>query len=202
MLRSPPIFDDFCGLARADFRGVRLVEFCGVSGSGKSTAIEFLCREHRDFRERQPIVVAPASAPVGDAPSGALVVVEEVRRPWDLRFVARLLRRGATVLTASHLRPAWSAPLGLRWRRRAYTLDRDWRKITRFLAAECIEHTPQAVRRYCRRYGANYIDAALILERRPGASFDDALAHFERYCRLELNPELPPRAPRARSSAE
>ena len=188
MLLSPPIFDDFCGLADADFRGVRLIEFFGVSGAGKSTAIDFLCREHPDFRGREAMLVTPGAMDPGCAPAGALVVVEEVRRPSDLRCVAELLRRGATALVASHLRPAWSAPLGIRWRRRCFQLDGDWRKISRFLDRQGVEHSPAAVQRYCRRYGANYVDAALILERLPNATFDAALASFERFCRLELNP--------------
>jgi hypothetical protein len=102
--------------------------------------------------------------------------------------VAALLRRGATALVASHLRPAWSTPLGIRWRRRWFRLDRDWRKISRYLDQQGVEHTAAAVQRYCRRYGANYVDAALIMERRPDATFDAALAHFERFCRLELDP--------------
>jgi hypothetical protein len=188
MLHSPPIFDDFCGLADADFRGVRLVEFFGVSGAGKSTAIGFLCREHRDFCEREAVVVTPGETDVRDVPDGSLAIVEEVRQPRDLRCVVSLLHRGATALVASHLRPAWSAPLGIRWRRRRFRLDRNWRKISRYLDQQGVGHTTAAVQHFCRRYGANYVDAALIIERRPDATFDAALAHFERFCRLDLNP--------------
>ena len=39
-----------------------------------------------------------------------------------------------------------------------------------------------------RRVGANYVDVEFILERRPGASFDEALAYFLKFCQLDLNP--------------
>ena len=34
----------------------------------------------------------------------------------------------------------------------------------------------------------NYLDVDVILERRPGASFDEALSHFLKFCRLDLTP--------------
>ncbi|HMO83570.1 MAG TPA: hypothetical protein PKC18_01485 [Lacipirellulaceae bacterium] len=186
MHRFPPIFDDHCRLADADFRGVRLVEFCGGSGAGKSTAIAYLCTQHPQFRDRPVTTVDPARPLPATTAAGELVVVEELYRRRHLGAVVALLRRGATVLAASHLRPAWSAPLGLRWRRRSFTLDRDWTKIVRHLQRRGVPHSDAAVRAYCRRYGANYVDAEIILERCPEASFDAALARFERHCRLEL----------------
>ena len=45
---------------------------------------------------------------------------------------------------------------------------------------------------YCRRYGANYVDADLIVERYRHTSFDVALARFERHCRIDMAPALSP----------
>ena len=38
----------------------------------------------------------------------------------------------------------------------------------------------------------NYLDVDVILERRPGASFDEALSHFLKFCRLDLTPNPHP----------
>lgn len=184
------MFDDACGLARVDFAGVRLIEFHGCSGSGKSTAIGYLCGHHPQFRDREPATVAP-HRPLPSVSRGSLVVVEEVHEVRHLAAVVALLRRGATVLAASHLHPAWFAPLGLRWRRMWFRLDRDWTKISRHLDRLGVEHSAEAVRAYCRRYGANYVDVGIILERSPGTSFDAALARFDRRCRMDVRRIVP-----------
>jgi hypothetical protein len=185
---SPPIFDDAYGLSAANFGGVRLIAFCGVSGAGKSTAIDYLCRRHRDFRQRPALVVAPADAATTAIPEQCVVVVEELRKPPELRVLGTLLRRGATVLAASHLVPAWFTPFRLWAPTRCYRLDKDWRKIARYLQRRQIVYSEGAVQRYCQRYGANYIDVDVILERCPAPRFDDALARFERFCDVRRCP--------------
>jgi len=174
-------------LQSADFRGVRLVAFCGVSGAGKSTAIDFV-RRRPEFCQREGVVASPAGVNALGHVRGRLVVVEELLRPGDLRCVWRLLRGGATVLAASHLRPAWLAPFRLLAPMRCYQIDRDWQKIARYLDRCSVAYTPAAVQQYCRRYGANYVDAGIVLERFPGVPFDEALARFERFCRLDVRP--------------
>ena len=47
--QSPILFDDFLGLEGEDFRQTRLIVFAGISGSGKSTALKFLCDHHPAF---------------------------------------------------------------------------------------------------------------------------------------------------------
>lgn len=185
---EPANFDDAYGLDAADFSGVRLVLFCGVSGSGKSTAITHLCQTHPDFRQRESAAIHPSDTQSLTSPRGRLVVVEELRRPRDLYGVAGLLRRGATVLAASHLAPVWLVPLRLAVKSRCYTMDRDWHKIARHLERRGISYTPQAVQAYCRKYGANYIDLDIIVEHFPGVPFDQALSCFERFCRIDLRP--------------
>lgn len=188
MLPCLPNFDDAYGLGDADFRGVRLVAFCGVSGAGKSTAIDYLRWQHRDFADQPSEVVTTSEAAKLRDVRGRLIVVEELRTPRDLGAIWTLLRGGATVLAASHLAPAWLAPFRLLAPVRCYAIDRDWRKIARFLDRAGVEHSTDAVRAYCRRYGANYVDAQVILERFPAMRFDDALAGFQRFCRLETSP--------------
>jgi hypothetical protein len=51
-----------------------------------------------------------------------------------------------------------------------------------------VAYSTDAVQAYCRRYGANYVDAEVIVERFPGRRFDEALAGFERFCSLDVRP--------------
>ena len=47
--QRPIPFDDYLGLGREAFRRTRLIVFAGISGSGKSTALKFLCDHHPEF---------------------------------------------------------------------------------------------------------------------------------------------------------
>ena len=159
-------FDDFLGLGARDFSPHRVVAFVGESGSGKSTAIRFLREQHPDFKRRHTLVIDEVSA--ADLP-----------RLW------LPLARGATLLLASHL-PAWIVRAALPCTCAAvFRTDRDRGKILRYLRAQGIAASAQAVEAYVRRFGATYTDVDLILERFPGHSFDAALARFERFCRLQ-----------------
>jgi hypothetical protein len=163
-----PEFDDFLGLAQRDFSRHRAIVFLGESGSGKSTAIEFLLRHHPHLAARPAAVMDEILHPAGIARAGALVA------------------RGATLLAASHLHAAWFLPLRLLGRTALLRTDRDHGKIERYLQRRGVDASRHALRAYVRRYGATYTDLELILERFPGMSFDAALARFAKLCRLEL----------------
>ena len=117
-----------------------------------------------------------------------LVVLDDVRFLQQLMPLGRLLRLGNTVLVASHLAANCYLPLRLFWPSRLFVMDRDERKIERYLAQNQVAFRRQSVQQYCQLFGANYLDVDFILERRPGASFDEALAHFLKFCQLELTP--------------
>ena len=172
--RFDDAFDDALGLAARSFAGVDLISFHGRSGAGKSAAIRFLLAEHPDLRQEG-----------GAAPREGVTVFDDLLGPRETLDVVRALRRGRRVLAACHFHPRWLAPLGLRWRTVAFDLDAHPEKIERWLTARGIAHTHDAVRHFCHHYGANYTDAAIILERSPGQGFDQALSRFLRNCRIE-----------------
>ncbi len=194
-----PGFDDHLGLLSRDLSGVRLLALHGVSGSGKSTAIDQLLEVHPAFRDR-PVnrVIGPCIDWRRLEPSAELVVVDECRAPQDLRGLVRLLRRGHRVLAASHL-PLWtSVALGLAWPVLALATDRDPAKIERYLAALGADFSAERVRALCARFGATYAWVDLILVFDGGRDFDRACERFERCCRVEITPRRPARG-RSRS---
>ncbi len=164
---NPGDFDDFLGLAGRDFSRHRAVAFIGCSGSGKSTAIDFLVRHHADFQGRD------------------VIVVDEAASRREIRDLAPAIRNGNRILIATHLRP-WvirsALPL---WSVAILRTDIDAAKIARRLERSDVAASRNAIRAYIRRYGASYTDLDVILERFPGRSFDDALALFERFCRSD-----------------
>lgn len=181
----PDLFDDFLGLAARDFARHRLVVFRGCSGSGKSTAIDWLLRSHPDFVRKDvtrmdgPPLIAPESL-------SSLTVVDEIVSPRELPLVARFLARGATLLVATHLSPAWFRPFQMAVRTSIFTTDVDRAKIARHLGRLGLPATPRAVDLYVRRFGANYTDIDIILERCPAPTFDAALATFTKFCSVAM----------------
>ncbi len=174
---APILFDDFLGLNNESFERTRLIVFTGISGSGKSTALKFLCDQHPAFSggSMHWIWTLGKSWDPTRVSGKRLVVVDEVNHPRQLPAVARLLKRNQTVAVASHLRPSWFLPLSLRWRTIHFRTDRDRSKISRYLSRLGVSHSAGAVTEFCRLYGSNYVDLDCILERHPGSSLDQAL---------------------------
>ncbi|MFP6620065.1 MAG: hypothetical protein VB877_12015 [Pirellulaceae bacterium] len=182
--------DDYHQLMGLDLTSTRLVVFQGMSGSGKTTAIDYLCKHHDQFRGRSVRTFRLAGPRCLLPPlREQLVVLDDVRFLRQLLPLGRLLRRGNTVLVASHLLPVYFMPWRLRWPSRVFVMDQDEAKIERYLARKEVGFSREAVLQYCRLFGANYLDVDFILERRPGNNFDEALAHFLKFCELDLTPD-------------
>ena len=163
-----PPYIDALDLAGRDFSRRRVIVFCGESGSGKSSAIRFVIAAHPS---------------IGADPGR--IVIEELRHWRDLGVFLRALMRRRRLLVASHL-PVWlHRLLGVLAPTDVIALDTHPEKISRWLDARDVPYSSEAVAAFCARFGANYTDAALILDHRPGATFDAALGWFLKRCRLE-----------------
>jgi hypothetical protein len=166
-------FDDYLGLAERPLGRFHAVTFHGRSGAGKSSALAFV-------RERHP------QLGVGRGETDA--VFDDLVSARSVPAIARTLASGRRVLAACHFHPRWLLPLRARWRIASFALDPLPVKVERWLAARGIDHSPEAVAAFCRRFGANYTDLGLVLEYAPDASFDRALTRFLRECRVEHTP--------------
>ena len=155
-------FDDFLRLDAQDFSRTRLLLFYGVSGSGKTTAIQHL---------KQRI--------------DGLMVLDEIVARRDIRKLGSLLREYRQVAAATHVCPIRFWTLRLRYRTRVFCTDRDPAKLGRLLDRRSVSYSPASLWTFTRRYGANYTDLDIILERYPDVGFDEALARFEQFCEIE-----------------
>ncbi|MGA7613936.1 MAG: hypothetical protein WBX15_02040, partial [Thermoanaerobaculia bacterium] len=87
----PAKFDDFLRLDDLPFERERLIVFSGESGSGKSTAIAHLLREHPRFAGREHVWVE--GPPFGSGPRASLIAIDEIVDVRDLPLVTRCLWR-------------------------------------------------------------------------------------------------------------
>ncbi len=161
-------FDDYLGLGVAPL-GARTLVFRGRSGSGKSCYIRWLRQHHPDCADA--------------------AVIDELLCWRDLTRLLRAFPATATpVLIASHLPAAAHLLLRPCGTLRVYRLDGLRGKLPAWLAARGLHASPSTLAEFHARYGANYTDAEIVLERYPGASFDAAWALFRRECRIRHEP--------------
>ncbi|AVP96553.1 hypothetical protein C7S18_04765 [Ahniella affigens] len=162
---SPP-FDDVLGLASLPLGRNRGVVFCGRSGAGKSSAIRFMIERHAAFRETR----------------ADLDVIEEL---YDLRDLPRFIdamRHARPLLIASHWPIRLHRLLAPLCRMMVIDLDQPQEKIRQALRRKRVDFSDHAVSSFCKAFGANYTDLALVIERYPDLSFDYAWRRFQREC--------------------
>jgi hypothetical protein len=163
-------FHDYLALGAAPLAGVRALVLTGRSGAGKSSYIEWLRARHPDVRAR--------------AAAGELAIVDEILVARDFMRAWRAVRGARLALVASHL-PGWAhAPLGALGPIRVLDLDRAPAKLELELERRQVPHGRAALEAFRDRFGANYTDLAIVLERYPGLPFDAAWARFTRECRI------------------
>lgn len=181
-------FDDFLGLREQSFARRRLVLFHGASGSGKSTAIQWLVANHADFHAARVCVVRPKISGWTPVPRDAeWAIVDEIEHVAELGRIAGLLARGHRVVVASHVPIAFTRPLLIAVRSRVFRTDRDPAKLARHLQRRNVAWSPAALESYTARFGASYAMLDIILEYGRVPDLDRCLARFERQCRAETD---------------
>ncbi len=180
------IFDDYLNLDQLDLDRYQLMVFQGDSGSGKSTALQYLAQRYSDERSLESVHTGPSDFDTPQPiPQNALVIYDEIFQPRQLKHITTLLAQSNTIAIASHLNPAWFIPLRLRYTTNFWWTDRDQGKIGRYLRQKNIEFSQSAVQHYCRQFRATYTDIDIILERHPTAhTFDEALHYFNKTCTM------------------
>jgi len=192
-------YDDFLALLHQDLSDVRLIAFCGKSGSGKSTAIQFLFENHPDFAGIHPFIIqshrtgwrcrsrmllAGTFFVRESLARDCWVVVDEIVSLADVLGVAGLLMRGKRVVMASHVPPTCLQPLCILGKYKMFRTDHGAAKLARYLKKQRVVFSQGVLDRFVKKYGATYTDLDIILERTREPNFDQAFARFERLCSI------------------
>ena len=147
----------------------------GVPGWFGAMDLGWAARETARLLRDFGVVAASPEVPIRSLSGGNMQKV----------VLAREIALAPRLLVASHL-PVWlHRLLGVLAPTDVIALDTHPEKISRWLDARDVPYSSEAVAAFCARFGANYTDAALILDHRPGATFDAALGWFLKRCRLE-----------------
>lgn len=184
-------FDDFLGLRAMDFSTARLVAFAGVSGSGKSSCMDFLTRIHADYAGADVFHINPGRAGGMQLPGPhRLLCADDVLTMAEFAAVLGFLRRGGRAVITTHLPRSVLQAARLFGPAHILRTDRDTAKLSRWLDARGIGHTRAVLADYAARYRASYTDMKLILEHTgETADFDRAYRGFHKFCRIDPCPE-------------
>jgi len=189
-------FDDFLGLRAQDFADVRLVAFAGVSGSGKTSCMDFLTRIHADYAGADAFHINPGMANSGFAggmvlpETRRLLCADDVLRLSEFADVLGFIRRGGRAVITTHLPVAVLRTARLFGPVRVFRTDSDAAKLTRWLDARRIGYSRDVLATYMARYRASYTDLRLILEHTgETVNFDRAFHSFHKFCRIDACPE-------------
>ena len=164
-------FHDAHRLCELNYNEPKWVVFCGLSGSGKSTSIQWL-------QDRYPDI--------------DFLVIDEIRTVSELLKLVLIpdKRKKQNVLIASHvpaclhrlIRPLFCPQTIIK-------TDSDQGQIEKWLTDQGLHFSPETVKRFKRRYGVNYIDLGLVMKEFPGRDFDDSWHRFEKQCKVKRTPE-------------
>jgi len=164
-------FHDAHRLCELNYNEPKWVVFCGLSGSGKSTSIQWL-------QDRYP--------------DTDFLVIDEIRTVRELLKLLLLSSKmeKPNVLIASHvptifhrlIRPLFHPQV-------VVETDSDQGQIEKWLTDRGIHFSSETVKNFKRRYGINYLDLGLVMKEFPGLNFDDSWHRFEKQCKVKRTPE-------------
>jgi energy-coupling factor transporter ATP-binding protein EcfA2 len=164
-------FYDAHRLCELNHKKSKWVVFCGLSGSGKSTSIQWLQDRYSDID---------------------FLVIDEIRTVRELLKLVLLSNKMGkkSVLIASHV-PAFFHRLirPLFYPQVIVKTDSDQGQIEKWLTDQAIHFSSETVKRFKRRYGINYLDLGLVMKEFPGLNFDDSWHRFEKQCKVKRTPE-------------
>ena len=164
-------FYDAHRLCELNHKKSKWVVFCGLSGSGKSTSIQWLQDRYSDID---------------------FLVIDEIRTVRELLKLVLLSNKMGkkNVLIASHV-PAFFHRLirPLFYPQVIVKTDSDQGQIEKWLTDRGIHFSPETVKDFKQRYGINYLDLGLVMKEFPGINFDDSWHRFEKQCKVKRTPE-------------
>ena len=186
-VQNIPPFDDFLSLKKQNFNNARLLIFHGISGSGKSSNLNYIAHHHPSFQNQSVkwIWTHHKRFKVRDIHGYTLVVVDVIVSPFQLPAIFKLLSQNRKIAVASHLNPVWFKILCPFTPTLSFRTDASAEKIRRYLNKKDISFSSESILSLCKTYGSYYVDLQCILENHPSKSFDDALKWNQKFNKIK-----------------
>ena len=176
-----PPFDDFLGLKETSFANTKLLVFNGISGSGKSSYLNFLAKAHPDFKNlsQEWIWTMHQSFQVKPNQKKCLFLIDEIASPLQLPSLIRIKKSTAQWVVASHIHRLWFRLLLPQEKIKFYHTDHSTKKLETWMHRWGISFSKESLLAFQKKYGSSYVDLKCILERSPKKDLDYALnKHF------------------------
>ena len=172
-----PPFDDFLGLKQTNFTNTKLVVFLGISGSGKSSYLNFLARAHPDFKNlsQKWVWTMHQSFEVKPTQKKDLFLIDEITSPFQLTSLFRINKSDAQWVVASHIHRLWFRLLLPKEKIRFYHTDQSSKKLETWMHRRGVSFSKESLLTFQKKYGASYVDLQCILERSPKKDLHYAL---------------------------
>jgi len=175
-------FDDYLGLSKQGLKDYQLIVFTGISGSGKTSYMEWLRQSHMDLSgqvSRWINIEQQGWPPEFDVP---YLFIDEICRLTDLYQLNRLLRNGCKVVVANHIAPSLLKAVSSGAKAIYFRTDTQDIKLINFLRQSGIDFTESSLQQYCARYGLSYSPAQIMLEHTKTRDLGHAMDMFDRNC--------------------
>jgi len=175
-------FDDYLGLAGESLEGYQLVVFTGISGSGKTTYMQWLRQSYSDSSGQLSQWLNIEQQGWQAEYHARYLFIDELCRFTDLYHLNRLLRNGYRLVVASHLPPAVVKAVTIGIKAIYFRTDTQAEKLTGFLHQSGIGFTESSLQQYRARYGLSYSPAQIMLEYTNASDLGHAMELFDRNC--------------------
>ncbi len=180
-------FFDYLDLKQQDFSQTRLIVFSGQSGAGKSSYLEYLANNNESLKScaikthnERPMAWSKIKS------KKQTLIIDEVKNPFELYYIIRLLISGNTLLVANHAPTFLYKLIGLLTTARLFNIDRQTKKINHYLKSHGYQFSQATVETFCKTFGSSYLKLEIILETGDKPDFDDIYRKFIQFNKIHV----------------
>lgn len=186
-MNSDAGYHDFLGLSGRVIDECQAVVFTGISGSGKTRAMEYLAAHNPVISRHMPCLISGDPLPWLSSYDSEWLLVDEIVHVRDLLQVRQLLARGHRLVLANHLPTMLVRLLLVGYHVKYFSTDSQSNKLAIYLQSRQIDYSDESLQQYISQYGQSYNSLAVILEHTGAADLALALARFNQHCRMAVS---------------
>ena len=186
-LKCEPGYDDFMSLSGLDLMDSRLLVFTGISGSGKSAAIQHLLERFPEIERQGYETIIGDKLEWKPRYEARWLIVDEVIDLFEAWRIRQLLKQGHRLIVASHLSVSILKIICLGYAGLYLCTDGESTKLAHYLDNKGIVYDTNSMNRFISRFGQSYNTLDVVLSYSQSTTLSRAMEYFDRQCRLSLS---------------